>query len=217
MASVCYLTRSPFVRIRTCRSVRLFPKGNATMWRTLSIPLFELLQNGAHYTLRMCHFEEFVESVLQIGTRHLWTDRSSMPVLTNESALTNLYGPRYNSRITSVQKQEASMWSVVPRLLHTGVVWNANLDFQFMAYCWIYESSLQWSYWIVTNSIRDLAWKLNKSDTLMVDWQLKVLPCGQVTKGWLAGEFSRHFVHRSERFIALQAAIIAPAVSVCWQ
>ena len=36
-----------------------------------------------HTTLRMCHFEELEESVLQIGSLHLRSDRSGQPVLIN--------------------------------------------------------------------------------------------------------------------------------------
>ena len=44
----------------------------ATFWNSFKI---------AHTSLRMCHFEEFKESVFQIGTFHLQTDRSGRPVL----------------------------------------------------------------------------------------------------------------------------------------
>ena len=37
----------------------------------------------AHSTLRMCHFEEFEESVIQISALYLQTERSGWPVLIN--------------------------------------------------------------------------------------------------------------------------------------
>ena len=65
----------------------------------------------AHTPLRMCHFEEFEESVLHIRTLHLWTDRSGWPVrltngkfyITNEGLLCpKVYNKRRSEKHTKI-------------------------------------------------------------------------------------------------------------------